>query len=337
MKSVQLRRENLFTTNSGCKIDEVPYYLDGNTQILLCGKCEPGTSGLEDPSQCEIDEYCSDEAQCVKLTNSPFWKSECGFGEAGLTKDGMCGPGLYCINKACIQCDNLQEDNTDGKICVDNLWSYNKLILSRDPITFCLSIIIFLFVFFKFITTCFRNKWLRLKLGLYDDHERLLHENIMGYVRGLENENENENENEKYNENEDEDENEKIKKMNNRNSSSSSISQSGSDSENNLHISIANNLNSDHDTSDEMKISINENLMKKNILLKEFTNNEKDQKNESDTTFNNISENETFNTNKPQIESESESESESERESGNKIEKSYKNSLDEITSDMDDI
>jgi hypothetical protein len=110
-----------------------------------CGECVPGTAGVDDPLRaCRINEYCSDEGRCVSLSQHPLMGAPCPFEQGissmvllsfcisthcpfaigGPSALGWCGPGLRCINHACVACMEGVTDPTDGKMCVLGQW-YN--------------------------------------------------------------------------------------------------------------------------------------------------------------------------------------------------------------------
>jgi hypothetical protein len=111
-----------------------------------CGECVPGTAGVDDPLRaCRINEYCSDEGRCVSLSQHPLMGAPCPFEQGissmvllsfcrpthnpfaigGPSALGWCGPGLRCINHACVACMEGVTDPTDGKMCVLGQW-YNS-------------------------------------------------------------------------------------------------------------------------------------------------------------------------------------------------------------------
>ncbi|KAF0976260.1 hypothetical protein FDP41_004935 [Naegleria fowleri] len=112
-----------------CEDYQVAYYPDDDeTQPLQCGECIPGTSGIDTPEFCNLDEYCTDEGKCEKVTSHPLFRAACPreLGRA-LTKDGWCGPGLRCLQHTCRQCVTGMMDYADGKICVDDVWTFDTL------------------------------------------------------------------------------------------------------------------------------------------------------------------------------------------------------------------
>jgi uncharacterized membrane protein YuzA (DUF378 family) len=125
--SAQQKLDNIQTVNGGCAIDEIPYNIDGDATQPACGKCIPGTSGAEDTSQmCDLNEYCSDNATCIHVRNHPLYGRACPYELGGNTAEGFCGPGLRCYLKKCLPCQEGSIDYSDGKRCVDNLWTKNQ-------------------------------------------------------------------------------------------------------------------------------------------------------------------------------------------------------------------
>eukprot|EP00698_Gefionella_okellyi_P000998 TRINITY_DN10875_c0_g3_i1.p1 TRINITY_DN10875_c0_g3~~TRINITY_DN10875_c0_g3_i1.p1 ORF type:complete len:367 (+),score=37.60 TRINITY_DN10875_c0_g3_i1:69-1169(+) len=128
MARTQMTRNNANITNTGCQLNQVPYYVEGvTTSPLRCGRCVPGTSGAEDSGKtCGINEYCTDDAACAPVGNQPFNGLPCPFERGGRTATGWCGPGLRCIQHVCRGCEEGVLDPTDGKMCVFGAWTYSR-------------------------------------------------------------------------------------------------------------------------------------------------------------------------------------------------------------------
>ncbi|KAG2381265.1 hypothetical protein C9374_006254 [Naegleria lovaniensis] len=112
-----------------CEDYQVAFYPDDDqTQPIQCGQCIPGTSGLDTREYCAIHEYCTDDGQCQPITSHPLYHAACPR-ELGRpeTKDGWCGAGLRCLQHQCRPCVTGMMDYADGKICVNDVWTYDTL------------------------------------------------------------------------------------------------------------------------------------------------------------------------------------------------------------------
>ncbi|EFA86761.1 hypothetical protein PPL_00566 [Heterostelium album PN500] len=115
--------------NGGCPSGLIPYYKDGliDPSAKTCGQCVPGISGLENPDQCGINEFCDDSGSCKSLKDHPLYHQSCPSelnGEQSAT--GWCGAGLKCIQHSCSICKEGSIFGNDGKQCINGEWSYSK-------------------------------------------------------------------------------------------------------------------------------------------------------------------------------------------------------------------
>jgi hypothetical protein len=106
-----------------CGVALVSYPPDGDTAAPpQCGVCTPGTTWLED-GVCALGGFCTDNATCADVVDSPFWAQPCP-AELGLrTSLGYCGPGLRCFDHVCYECDALDSAPVPGLTCADHRWT----------------------------------------------------------------------------------------------------------------------------------------------------------------------------------------------------------------------
>ncbi|KAL9651829.1 hypothetical protein ABK040_000177 [Willaertia magna] len=115
-----------------CGEEKVMFYKDEDeTRTPQCGECIPGSSGVDTKAFCNMDEYCSDNGTCIHVSKQPLYRTSCPYEiKAKKTKNGLCGPGLRCLQHVCKQCIDGMVDYADGKICINGLWTYNTFQLA---------------------------------------------------------------------------------------------------------------------------------------------------------------------------------------------------------------
>jgi len=141
---------------SPCEDYQVSFYPDeDSTKPLQCGECIPGTSGIDSKEHCRIDEYCTDEGTCRHVSLHPLFLASCPR-EMGTskTRDGFCGPGLRCLQHQCRQCISGMMDYADGKICVEQIWTYDSLRSAFFNPTFIFFFAFVFLVLFHMISDC---------------------------------------------------------------------------------------------------------------------------------------------------------------------------------------
>ncbi|EGG20842.1 hypothetical protein DFA_00707 [Cavenderia fasciculata] len=136
------------STNQECPPNQVRFNIDGDESRAMCGECVPGTSGIESPGMCGMNEYCNDNGVCTSLQSHPLLDSMCPQETDNNNPTlGWCGPGLHCYSHRCQVCLEGSVDNTDGKMCIKGEWTYSswdQFKYAIDPTTLFIFIIFLL-------------------------------------------------------------------------------------------------------------------------------------------------------------------------------------------------
>ncbi|KAL0237027.1 hypothetical protein PCE1_000424 [Barthelona sp. PCE] len=148
----RLRASNLDVSNGGCPATTVMYYPEDDMSLpSKCGECIPGKTFVDDSTAlCAVDEFCSDEGKCVKMKQSVFHGKYCPYEAGGATKNGICGPGLRCIQHMCLPCRS-GEKRSNGLACVANSWTLDPytsyLVSPPGMVAVCNAVLLLVFLF----------------------------------------------------------------------------------------------------------------------------------------------------------------------------------------------
>lgn len=162
--------------NSGCQKGEILYYVDNDQTKPKCGKCIPGKSGADDEYHlCALDEYCTDDATCAYIRTHPLYNADCPYEPATSSGSSFCGTGLRCYRHKCLPCLDGMVDYADGKVCVMNVWTYDRWVnVINEPTPTILSVMVVLVLVYGVVSVAIdmamccakrRNKIQRLKRG----------------------------------------------------------------------------------------------------------------------------------------------------------------------------
>lgn len=162
--------------NSGCQKGEILYFVDNDQTKPKCGKCIPGKSGADDEYHlCALDEYCTDDATCEHIRTHPLFNADCPYEPATSAGSSFCGTGLRCYHHKCLPCLDGMVDYADGKVCVMNVWTYDRWVnVINEPTPTILSVMLVLVLVYGVVSVAIdmamccakrRSKIQRLKRG----------------------------------------------------------------------------------------------------------------------------------------------------------------------------